>query len=49
MSYFGSLSLEELRQKEDESIKTELLTQFNDLLRLGQITTLYFSDYLIIE
>jgi flagellar basal body-associated protein FliL len=49
MSYFGALSLEELRQKDEAAIKTELLGRFNDLIRLGQIPTLYFSDYLIIE
>jgi flagellar basal body-associated protein FliL len=49
ISYFGSFSVEELRQKDEAAVKTELLKQFNDLLRLGQIATLYFSDYMIIE
>ena len=47
--YFASFSTEELRQKDEAAIKTELLERFNGLLRLGKITTLYFSDYLIIE
>jgi flagellar basal body-associated protein FliL len=49
VTYFGSFSVEELHLKDEAAIKTELLKRFNDLLRLGQITTLYFSDYLIIE
>ncbi|MDR1128818.1 MAG: flagellar basal body protein FliL, partial [Treponema sp.] len=49
IAYFASLSTEELRQKDEAAIKTELLGRFNDLLRLGRITALYFSDYLIIE
>jgi flagellar basal body-associated protein FliL len=49
MSYFESFSVDELRQKNEAAIKTELLKRFNDLLRLGEISTLYFSDYLIIE
>jgi flagellar basal body-associated protein FliL len=49
IDYFGSLSTEELRQKDDAVIKAELLERFNGMLRLGQITALYFSDYLIIE
>ncbi|MDR0452135.1 MAG: flagellar basal body protein FliL [Treponema sp.] len=47
--YFASLSTEELRQKDEAAVKEELLGRFNDLLRLGQITALYFSDYLILE
>jgi flagellar basal body-associated protein FliL len=47
--YFASFSTEELRQKDEAAIKAELLERFNGQLQLGQITTLYFSDYLIIE
>jgi flagellar basal body-associated protein FliL len=49
IGYFASFSTEELRQKDEAALKTELLERFNEMLRLGQITTLYFSDYLIIE
>ncbi|MDR1353564.1 MAG: flagellar basal body protein FliL [Treponema sp.] len=49
IAYFASLSTEELRQKDEAAIKAELLGRFNALLRLGRITLLYFSDYLIIE
>jgi flagellar basal body-associated protein FliL len=47
--YFASLPAEELRRKDDASIKAELLRRYNSLLRLGQIETLYFSEYLVIE
>jgi flagellar basal body-associated protein FliL len=47
--YFASFSADELRQKDDAALKAELLDRFNAMLHLGQITTLYFSDYLIIE
>ncbi|MDR0759131.1 MAG: flagellar basal body-associated FliL family protein [Treponema sp.] len=47
--YFASLTAEELRRKDDASIKAEILRRYNPLLRLGQIKTLYFSEYLVIE
>jgi flagellar basal body-associated protein FliL len=47
--YFASLSAEELRRKDDASIKAEILRRYNLRLRLGQIETLYFSEYLVIE
>ncbi|MDR2096565.1 MAG: flagellar basal body-associated FliL family protein [Treponema sp.] len=49
IDYFASFSTEELRQKDEAALKAELLERFNKMLRLGQLTTLYFSDYLIIE
>ncbi|MDR0376324.1 MAG: flagellar basal body protein FliL [Spirochaetaceae bacterium] len=47
--YFVSLPTEELRRKDDDLIKAEILHRYNRLLRLGQIETLYFSEYLVIE
>jgi flagellar basal body-associated protein FliL len=47
--YFASLSTEELRQKDEPAIKTEILRRYNLLLRLGRIETLYFNEFLIIE
>ena len=47
-NYFSSYSTVELRKLDDESIKTELLLRFNNILRLGQLDTLYFSDFMII-
>ena len=46
--YIGSYTVEDLQNQEEENIKLELLRRFNALLRLGQIETLYFSDFLII-
>jgi flagellar basal body-associated protein FliL len=48
VDYIGSFSAEELQKLDEEDIKRELLHRFNAVLRLGQIETLYFSDFLII-
>ncbi|MDR3130599.1 MAG: flagellar basal body protein FliL [Treponema sp.] len=47
--YFVSLSTKELLRKDDASIKAEILRRYNSLLRLGQIETIYFNEYLVIE
>ena len=47
-NYIGSFTVEDLQKQEEENIKHELLRRFNAVLRLGQIETLYFSDFLII-
>jgi len=47
--YISSHSISELKKLDDENIKTELLRQFNSIIKLGQIETLYFSDFMIIE
>ena len=46
--YIGSFTVEDLRKQEEENIKHELLRRLNAVLRLGQIETLYFSDFMII-
>jgi flagellar basal body-associated protein FliL len=48
-AYFSSLSVAELRAREEAVVKAELLERFNGLLRLGQIGAIYFNDYMIIE
>ena len=48
VDYIGSFTVEELQKQEEENIKHELLRRFNAVLRLGQIETLYFSDFMII-
>ena len=48
IDYIGSFSVEDLQKQEEESIKLELLRRFNAVLRLGQIETLFFSDFMII-
>ena len=47
--YFGSLSKEEIARLDEEAAKAEILKQYNALLRLGRIETLYFSDLMIVE
>ena len=46
--YFGSFTIVELRELSEEHIKTELLSRFNAILRLGQLETLYFGDYMVV-
>lgn len=48
-SYFASYKASELQKLGDEAIKTEILRRFNAILRLGQIDTLYFSDFVIVS
>jgi flagellar basal body-associated protein FliL len=47
-NYFGSFSVSELQRLDEDSIKRELLRQFNAILRLGQIETLYFGDFMVV-
>jgi flagellar basal body-associated protein FliL len=47
--YFAALRAEELRVKGEDEVKAELLAQYNALLRLGQITTLYFNEFMLID
>jgi len=47
--YIGSFSSVELQKQGEEGIKTELLRRFNAILRLGQIETLYFSDFMVVS
>ena len=47
--YFQSISGQELMNKSEEQIKTELLQAFNSILRLGRIQSLFFNDFLILE
>ena len=48
MAYIGSFTINELRGLNEDIIKNELLRQFNTILRLGQIETLFFSDFMIV-
>ena len=47
--YLGSFSVSELQVLSEDSLKKELLHRFNAILRLGQIETLYFSDFMIMN
>ena len=46
--YIGSFAAAELKKQDEESIKSEILRRFNAILRLGQIDTLYFSDFMVV-
>ena len=46
--YFSSFSVSELQKLEEDILKQELLRRFNAILRLGQIETLYFSDFMVL-
>jgi flagellar FliL protein len=49
IAYFGALTPEELRARNEDEVKAELLAQYNALLRLGQITALYFNEFMLID
>ena len=48
-SYFSTLPAERLIQFDEDVIKQELLRRLNENLRLGRISELYFSDFMIID
>jgi flagellar basal body-associated protein FliL len=48
-AYFAALTVEELCRKSEADIKTELLTRYNGILRLGRIEILYFNEFMLIE
>ena len=48
IEYIGSFTVEDIQKQEEDNIKQELLKRFNAVLRLGQIETLFFSDFMII-
>jgi flagellar basal body-associated protein FliL len=48
IDYFSPFSVSELRELDEDDIKSELLLRFNSILRLGQIETLFFGDLMII-
>jgi len=48
-NYFANLPRDTLTKLDEEQAKTEILRQYNALLRLGRIETLYFGDLMIVE
>jgi len=48
IDYFSPFSVSELQGLNEDDIKSELLLRFNSILRLGQIETIYFGDFMII-
>jgi flagellar basal body-associated protein FliL len=49
VEYFASLSAADLARLDEGTVKAELLSRYNALLRLGRIDRLYFNEYMIIE
>jgi flagellar basal body-associated protein FliL len=47
--YFGALSQDELDSLDEQKAKAEILRNFNNELRLGQIESLLFNDLLVLE
>jgi flagellar basal body-associated protein FliL len=47
--YFSSLPRDKLIGLDEEAAKNEVLKRYNEMLRLGRIETLYFSDFMVIE
>lgn len=47
--YFSSLTADKLINIDEEAAKTEILRNYNTILRLGRIEALYFSDMIIID
>jgi flagellar basal body-associated protein FliL len=49
IDYFNTIPADSPLLSDETSLKKELLTRYNRLLRLGNIETLYFSEYVIID
>ena len=47
--YFANLPKDKLVKLDEEQAKAEILRQYNALLRLGRIETLYFGDLMIVD
>jgi flagellar basal body-associated protein FliL len=48
-NYFANLPRDNLVNLDEEQAKAEILRQYNALLRLGRIETLYFGDLMVVE
>jgi len=49
INYFSALPPEKLIHIDEDAAKKEVLRQYNNNLRLGKISALYFSDFLVID
>ena len=49
INYFAALGRDKLAKLDEAQAKADILRQYNALLRLGRIETLYFSDLMIVE
>jgi len=48
-NYFANLPKDRLAKLDEEQAKAEILRQYNAILRLGRIETLYFGDLMIMD
>jgi len=48
-NYFANLPTDKLEKLDEEQAKTDILKQYNALLRLGRIDTLYFGDLMLLD
>jgi len=48
-NYFANLPKDKLTRLDEEQVKADILKQYNALLRLGRIETLYFGDFMIMD
>jgi hypothetical protein len=48
-NYFANLPRDSLARLDEEQAKEEILRQYNAVLRLGRIETLYFGDLMVME
>jgi flagellar basal body-associated protein FliL len=48
-NYFTDLPADKLSKLDEEQVKADILRQYNALLRLGKIETLFFGDLMIVE
>lgn len=48
-SFFASLSREELGRLDETAMRSEILSRYNDILHLGRIEELFFTDMFILD
>ena len=49
ITYFSSLTKNEILSLSEENIISELILEINSLLSLGKINNIYYTDYLFLE
>jgi len=49
INYFATLGKDKLVKLDEEQAKADILKQYNAILRLGRIETLYFGDLMIVD
>ena len=48
-TYFSALNVDDLGTMDEEEVKSALLEKYNSILRLGNISVLYFSDFMVFD